>query len=306
MINFIGINALLGLSLYMTLSAGLLSLANAGFMAIGAYVSALLTLEQGWPFPVVLLAGALAAAAVAVPLGVPVLRLRGVFLAIATIGFGEVTRIVILNTDVTRGALGLPNIPTRTETWHIYVLAALLLAGYWRLRRSRMGYALEAIKEDEPAARTMGIATTRYKLAAFVIGAFVAGLAGALDAHLVRAITPATYGFGRAVDNLVYAVVGGMDSFWGPVLGAALITSIPELLRSDAVRDLSIGGFSITPGADTLIVNGLVLLVVILFLPRGLVSLFRPWARRRPYGWTPFKRRRGGRTSREQDEGAAP
>ena len=269
-INFIGINAILGLSLYMTLSAGLLSLANAGFMGIGAYTAALLTLKQGWPYPAALLAGALAAAVVALPLGIPVLRLRGVFLAISTIGFGEVVRIAIINLDITNGALGLPSIPRKTEWWHIYGLLLLLLVVVWRLRRSRMGYALEAIKEDEPAARTMGINTTFYKVAAFVLGAFIAGLAGGMDAHLVNAIGPNSYGFSRAVEILVYGVVGGMNSYWGPMLGALLITSIPEFLRADQIRDLGI-----KPGADRLIINGLVLLGVVLFLPRGLVTIFQ-------------------------------
>src|SRR5215207_8016956 len=211
-INFIGINAILGLSLYITLACGLLSLANAAFMGIGAYTAALLTLKQDWPFPLVLLAGALMAMLIAAPLGLPVLRLRGVFLAISTIGFGEVTRIVINNWDTTGGALGLPSIPQKTQWWHIYGLLVLLLFFFWRLRGSRMGYALEAIREDEAAARTMGINTTYYKVLAFMIGAFIAGLAGALDAHLVRAISPNQYGFTRAVDILIYAVVGGATS----------------------------------------------------------------------------------------------
>jgi branched-chain amino acid transport system permease protein len=274
-INFIGLNAILGLSLYVTLACGLLSLASAAFMGIGAYTAALLTLRQDWPFPLALLAGALAATAVALPLGVPVLRLRGVFLAISTIGFGEVTRIAIINLPVTGGALGLPQIPRKAEWWHIYGLLALLLFVFWRLRGSRAGYALEAIREDEAAARTMGINTTFYKTAAFVAGAFIAGLAGGLEAHITNAIEPRTYGFTRAVDILTYAVVGGMTSFLGPVLGAGVITSIPELLRLDALRDLGI-----KPGPDRVILNGLILLGVILFLPRGLVSIFdwRPGA----------------------------
>lgn len=282
-INFIGLNAILGLSLYITLACGLLSLANAAFMGIGAYTAALLTLKQDWPFPLVLLAGAVMAMLVAAPLGLPVLRLRGVFLAISTIGFGEVTRIVINNWTLTGGALGLPSIPRKTEWWHIYGLLALLLFFFWRLRRSRMGYALEAIREDEAAARTMGINTTYYKVLAFMLGAFIAGLAGALDAHLVRAIAPNQYGFARAVDILTYAVVGGMTAFLGPVLGALLITSIPEVLRNDTLRDLGV-----KPGADRVIINGLILLLVILFLPRGLVSIFdRRWTLprwRRPRG----------------------
>jgi branched-chain amino acid transport system permease protein len=258
----------------MTLSCGLLSLANAAFAGIGAYTAALLTLRQDWPFLPAMLAGALMAMLIAVPLGVPVLRLRGVFLAIATIGFGEVTRIVLINWEPSGGALGLPSIPQKTEWWHIYGLLVLVLFFFWRLRGSRMGYALEAIREDEAAARTMGINTTYYKVLAFMIGAFIAGMAGALEAHYVRAIEPRTYGFARAVEILIYAVVGGITSFVGPVLGSVLITSLPEFMRTDAVRALGV-----KPGADRVILNGLILLGVILFLPRGLVSLFdRRWS----------------------------
>ncbi len=134
-----------------------------------------------------------------------------------------------------------------------------------------MGYALEAIKEDEPAARTTGINPTFYKLMAFGLGAFVAG---GLDAHLVRAISPGTDGFAPAVELLVYAAPGGLQIFWGPLLGATLITSIPELLRAEWGQRAGVN-----PGADVLIINGLVLLLVILFLPRGLVTLFqrRTW-----------------------------
>jgi len=276
-INFFGLNAILGLSIYLTLAAGLLSLANAGFMAIGAYVSALLTIHGHWPFWAVLPGGALVAALVAVPLGLPVLRLRGVFLAIATIGFGEVVRLFFINWDYAGGALGINGIPQQTRWYHIFGLLLVLLYCFWRLRGSRTGFAWEAIREDESAARTMGVNTTFYKLLAFVLGAFIAGLAGGLQAHLRFIVDPNDYGFGEAVDILVFAVVGGMNIFVGPVLGAGLITVLPEALRH-------LRSFGIQPGPDRTLVSGVVLLLVILFLPRGLVSLFteapRSWARR--------------------------
>ncbi len=267
-INFIGLNSILGLSLYITLSAGLLSLANAGFMGIGAYTGAILTIHHHWPFWGALLAGGLVAALLALPLGLPVLRLRGVFLAIATIGFGEVVRLFFVNWSYAGGALGIVGVPQKTKWWHIYLLLAVSLFFFWRLRRSRMGYALEAIRQDEPAARTMGINTTFYKVVAFVIGAFIAGVAGSLQAHLRFIVDPSDYGFSRAVDILVYAVVGGMNIFIGPVLGAGLITILPEALRH-------LKPLGIQPGPDRQLVSGIVLLLVILFLPRGLVSLFQ-------------------------------
>src|SRR5207302_419427 len=201
LLAFVGINALLALSVYATLSCGQLSLANAGFMAIGAYTGALITLHaKGVPFIAVLAASAVLPAIVAVPLGLPVLRLRGVFLAIATIGFGEVVRLGFVNWSYTNGALGLVAIPQKTSLWMIWLLLAAVLYALGRLRGSRAGYALEAIRQDEPAARTMGIATTQYKVAMFALGAAIAGLAGALDAHFTFMVAPGGYGFSRAVD----------------------------------------------------------------------------------------------------------
>ena len=267
---FVGINALLALSVYATLSCGQLSLANAGFMAIGAYAGALTTLHApAIPFALVLLFSMLLPAIVAVPLGLPVLRLRGVFLAIATIGFGEVVRLVFVNSTFTNGALGLVAIPQRTRLWIIYLSLAIVLFVLARLRGSRAGRALEAIREDETAARTMGIDTAAYKLAMLSFGAALAGLAGGLEAHLTYMLSPGAYGFGRVVEMLVQAVVGGSAVFFGPVIGAAFLTVLPEALR-EVGRHVGLG-----PGAFRLLLNGAVLLVVILFLPDGLASLLR-------------------------------
>jgi branched-chain amino acid transport system permease protein len=263
-----GINAILALSLYLTLAAGMLSLANAAFMAIGAYTAALLTLHAGWPFPLVLGAGGSVAALTALPLGVPVLRLRGVFLAIATIGFGEVVRIFFINWSYAGGALGLNGIPRKTALWQIYLLLAVLLFVLWRLRRSRTGYAMEAIREDEAAAATAGVDVTRYKVGLFVAGAFVAGVAGGLQAHLRYIVDPNDYGFSAAVDILVYAVVGGANLFLGPVLGAFLITALPDSLRG-------LKPLGVQPGPDRQLVSGAVLLLVVLFLPSGLISVYQ-------------------------------
>jgi branched-chain amino acid transport system permease protein len=275
LLAFIGLNGLLGLSVYCTLCCGQLSLANAGFMAIGAYTGALLTQNAHAPFPVALLAGAVLPAVIAVPLGLPVLRLRGVFLAIATIGFGEVVRLAFVNWSYTNGALGLVAIPQKTRLWMIWVALVAVMFALARLRGSRAGYALEAIREDEAAARTMGIASTHYKLSMFVLGAAIAGFAGALEAHLTYMVAPNGYGFSRAVDMLVYAVVGGDAVFHGPVAGAAFLTVLPEALRG-AGRALGL-----SPGPLRLFLNGAILLAVILFLPNGIVSLPRTLRERR-------------------------
>ena len=266
-IGYIGVNALLALSVYTTLSCGQLALGNAGFMALGGYAAAILTVNAGWPFAAALAASVLAPAVVAVPLGLPVLRLRGVFLAIATIGFGEVVRLAIVNWDYVNGAQGIVGIPQSAGVGLIWLCLAAVLFVLGRLRGSKWGFALEAIREDEPAARTMGIDTTRYKLAMLVLGAAIAGLAGGLESHFSFMIAPNGFSFERAVDMLVFAVVGGARVFWGPALGAAFLTLLPEVLREVAPL------VGIEPGPLRLMVNGLVLLAVILFLPNGLVSL---------------------------------
>jgi len=264
---YIGLNSLLALSVYATLSCGQLALSSSGFMAIGAYAATLLTLNAGAPFPYALLASAALPALVAVPLGLPVLRLKGVFLAIATIGFGEVVRLGIVNWDYVNGAQGIVAIPQKTKLWMIFLALAAVLFLFARLRGSKWGFALEAIREDEPAARTMGIHTTAYKLAMLVLGAAIAGLAGALEAHYTFMVAPNGFTFVRVVDMLVFAVVGGTAVYWGPVLGAAFLTLLPEILREVAPL------VGIEPGPLRLMVNGLVLLAVILFLPNGLASL---------------------------------
>jgi branched-chain amino acid transport system permease protein len=265
----LGTNALLALSIYLTLSCGLLAMANAAFMGIGAYTASLLTMNAGAPFPLALLGGMAAPAVMAFLIGKPTLRLSGVYLAMATLGFGEVVRVAILNTEAwTGGALGLNGIPQLTEWWHVLLAVVLTLALLWRLKHSKVGRAFEAIKEDETAAGLMGVDVARFKLLAFVLGAVIAGLAGALNAHLTFFIGPAEFGFDRGVEILTMAILGGVNGLAGPVLGALILTLLPELLRS--LRDFR------------LVVNGLILVVIVLFLPQGLwdPARMRKWLRR--------------------------
>ena len=253
----LGTNALLALSIYLTLACGLLAMANAAFMGIGAYTSALLTMNAGAPFPLAIAAGMAAPALVAFIIGKPTLRLSGVYLAMATLAFGEVVRIAILNTeDWTGGALGLNGIPQQTEWWHVLLALVVVLAVLARLRRSRVGRAFNAIKEDETAAGLMGVDVNRYKMLAFVLGAAIAGLAGTLNAHLTFFIGPNEFGFDRGVEILTMTILGGINSLFGPTLGAFIVTLLPEMLR----------GFK----DYRLVVNGLILLGIVMFLPKGL------------------------------------
>ena len=265
----IGINALLALSIWLTLSCGLLAMANAAFMGIGAYTASILTMNYGTPFPVALAGGIAAPTLVALLMGGPTLRLSGVYLAMATLGFGEVVRVLILNADaLTGGALGLNGIPQLTQAWHVVAALVMTLLILWRLRRSRIGRAFEAIKEDTVAASLMGIAVNAHKLLAFALGAGIAGLAGALNAHLTFFIGPSEFGFDRGVDVLTMAILGGTSALTGPVLGALIVTLLPELLRN--FRDFRT------------MMNGAILVLIVLFLPKGLwdPQRFKSWFKR--------------------------
>ena len=253
----LGINALLALSIYLTLSCGMLTLANAAFMGLGAYAASILTMEHEMPFALALLVGVAVPMAVAFAIGKATLRLSGVYLAMATLAFGEVVRIAILNTeDWTGGALGINGIPQLTQWWHVALALLAVLAAFAAMRRSKLGRALEAIKEDETAAGLMGIDVSAHKMLAFVVGAGVAGLAGALNAHLTFFIGPNEYGFDRAVEILTMAILGGISTLTGPVVGSFLLTLLPEMLRG--LKDFR------------LVVNGVLLVVIVLFLSRGL------------------------------------
>lgn len=251
----IGVNAMLALSIYVTLACGLLSLANAAFMGIGAYTAALISMQTGLSFPVALAAAGALPALIALVIGIPTLRLSGVYLAMATLGFGEVVRIILLNLDITGGPMGLNGIPLKTEFWHIVLILAAILYLLGRMRRSRIGRAFEAIKADEVAAQLMGINVAGYKLFAFALGGAIAGVAGGLNAHYTFTIGPGNYAFENAVDILTMAVFGGISNLIGPTAGATILTLLPEILR---------------PFKDfRLAINGLILILVVLYLPNG-------------------------------------
>jgi branched-chain amino acid transport system permease protein len=179
-----------------------------------------------------------------------------------------VVRIAAVNLNITGGAEGLLGMPIETKTWLIYLV--LITVSYFlaRLRHSRIGWSFQSIREDETAAAAMGVHTTFYKTLAFTIGAFIAGLAGAMYAHLNYIISPGEFGFSAAVNLLIYCIVGGSRVWYGPILGAALLTALPEILR----------GIGVTAGPIRMFVNGAILLGVILFLPNGLVSLFNRYS----------------------------
>jgi branched-chain amino acid transport system permease protein len=227
---FLGINALLALSVYVPLAAGLISLGQGGFMAIGAYVSALMT-KAGYPFPVALAAGSLLAALAGLAVGAPALRVRGMYLMILTLGFGEIVRVFFLNFEPTGGPSGLGGIPPLTDVWWVAAACAATLLLLFRMRHARLGRAMIAVHEDEAAAESMGINLVRVKLVAFSVGALLAGLSGGLYAHQALFIDANQFDFQRSAIAFLYVVLGGPANPLGPFLGAALLTLLPEMLR---------------------------------------------------------------------------
>ncbi|QYH35688.1 ATP-binding cassette domain-containing protein [Salinibacterium sp. M195] len=267
LITLIALTAILAFSFYAVLIAGQLSLAQVGLASLAAFTSALVVPSEplfGFIPPLVIgiVFGMFVGAIAAFILGLPVIRLRGVFLAIATLAFGEMVRIFLINQSWTNGAQGL-SFSKLVGPGVAWIALALVAYWFWRLSGSRLGRAFAAIREDELAATTMGIDVPRYRMASFVIAGAVAGLYGVLLAHFSRFADPNEFSFTAAVDGLVTAVVGGVTLFVGPILGSAFLSVLPEVQR---VIGIDAGWIRPT-------ISGVLLLVVILFLPGGLSGL---------------------------------
>lgn len=209
---------------------GQFSIGHAGFMAVGAYSSAVITVKLGMDFPIALIVATLSAAVLGFLIGVPTLRLNGDYLAIATLGLGEIIRITILNIDYVGGASGFMGIPRLTTFPIAFWIMAFVLFFIKNFKNSAEGRACMAIRENEIAAETMGINTTKYKVMAFTIGAGFAGTAGALFSHYYYIAHPASFTFMRSFDVLTMVVLGGLGSISGSVAGAILLTGISAAL----------------------------------------------------------------------------
>lgn len=285
--SFILINIILGVSIYITLSTGQLSLGSAGFMSIGAYTSAILSINLNLPLVISVLSGALLAGLIGILIAIPTLRLSGVYLAIATLGFGEVIRVLFINWEgLTQGAVGISSIPhvgreflkglegigfeasmlglknnqfiSLTVFLLLLLVSMMIITFFIRQHNSRVGRAYTAIKMDESAAEAMGVNITYYKVLAFTQGAMLAGFAGALYAHITAYISPADFGYHRAVEILIFAVFGGSEIIWGPIFGAIFLTAMPEFLR--AVSEYRY------------MIYGIILIVMMAFRPQGLID----------------------------------
>ncbi len=264
----IGINIILAVSLNLINGhTGQFSLGHAGFMAVGGYSAAKLTLTlqsvvPPWMAPVLfvaaLLLGGVMAAAAGLAVGVPTLRLRGDYLAIVTLGFGEIIRVFFQTTEAFGAATGLIGIPKDTNFFWAWSLAAVTVFVVGALVNSTYGRGFIAVHDDEVAASAMGVNPTRYKVTAFVIGAFFAGIAGGLYAHHKSFLSPTGFDFMKSIDIVVMVILGGMGRTTGVIVAAVLLTILPEALR----------GFS----EFRMILYSLLIIFLMLLRPQGLFS----------------------------------
>lgn len=254
---FAGINIILAASLNLINGyTGQFSLGHAGFMAVGAYVGVVLTTNFQMAFPVALLAGSVTAGLLGALIGLPTLRLRGDYLAIATLGLGEIVRIVIINVPYVGGAAGFKGIPHHTDfTWVFFLMLATLFI-IKNFVNSRHGRACLAIRENEIAAESMGVNTTVYKVLAFTIGAFFAGIAGVLFGHNMYILSPASFTFMQSFNILIMVVMGGLGSMTGSIAGALVVTFLSAALAS-------------FPNAR-MIIYALALILLMFYRPQGL------------------------------------
>ncbi len=265
-IIYIGINIILATSLNLINGfAGQFSLGHAGFMALGAYGAAVMTravdATAGDPMsiaflPVALIVGGVVAALAGLIVGIPSLRLRGDYLAITTLGFGEIIRVVIQNIEFLGGARGFTGIPKLTDFFWVFAFVGIVVFVISNLINSTYGKGFLSLRDDEIAAQAMGIDTTKYKVVAFVTGAFFAGIAGGLYAHFVSYINPAQFSFIKSIEIVVMVIVGGMGSTVGVILAAIILTILPEALRGIAEYRM--------------VIYSLLLIVIMISRPQGL------------------------------------
>lgn len=253
------INSILALSLYFSLRAGIFNLSAVGFMAIGAYTAGIFALRLGTPSPVGIFAGVVLSLGIGAMLVYPVLKLRGHYLAIATLSFGAIVQALALNLDdLTNGAGGLIGVPATVKVWHVLIVVALILYAAWTLQKSRTGRAWDAIRTDLSAARAMGIDVEMHRLKAFLISTALAALAGGLWAHVNRVVVPFEFGFPQLTMALVNTLLGGISNPFGPFLGSVIVSTMPDWLSGLAeYRNMLIGAL---------------LVVVVIYLPDGLIS----------------------------------
>ena len=255
-----GIYIIMALSFYLPFMTGQISLGQAGFMAVGAYASAVCTVKFGIPYIPSVLVGGIVAGIVGFVLGVPALRIKGIYLLLLTLGFGEIVRVIFINLNYVGAAAGFPNIPYQQYTLlYAYGTVLILAIFFHRLRKSRLGRAFQAIGNDEGAAELLGVNITAAKLTAFSVGAFIAGIGGGIFAHYQEYIEPLMFGVMQGVEFLVFTIFGGIQIFWGPIFGAFVLTFLPEFFR--VIQNWRMELY------------GVLLIVMMIIRPRGVIGL---------------------------------
>jgi branched-chain amino acid transport system permease protein len=241
----LGINILLGWSVYLPLSTGQASIGNAGFMAIGAYISSYLTLKMGFPLFVATIVGGIFASFIGFLLGFPALRLKGIYLVMGTLAFGEMVRNIFLNWEFFGGAYGMRGMEG-TSLGLVYFWVIFVLFCFFALSRSRMKLNLDSIFDDERVSQLTGINVVKVKVGTFAFGALIAGIAGGLYAHHLRFIEPGSFDVLLSIYMLLFVVFGGMKTYWGALLGAVVFTLVPEISRGlKDYRGVFLGGLII-------------------------------------------------------------
>lgn len=284
-IVFALINVINALSVFFALSTGQISLGTAGFMSVGAYTSAILTMQMNIPIYITVIIGGFIAAIAALLIGGLTTRLNGLYLTIATIGFSEIIRVSFLNWEYVGGALGINGIPSLGSSLTnslaasgalqtlglnyaqlnnivqiiiLLIMITIIVLVWLRIKNSKVGRAFTSVRSDIDAAELSGINVAKYKMLSFVASAFIAGVGGAFFAHTYSTITPNDFSFNLSIDNLLYVVFGGSQIVWGSLFGAIFLTIIPEMLRTLAdYREM---------------VYGVLLLVMMIFRPQGILT----------------------------------
>lgn len=303
----VGVNVTLAVSLNIVNGmTGQFSIGHAGFMAVGAYIAGVVSKvvsQYGISFlpeavsdqvlyAISLLVGGFAAALFGFLVGLPSLRLKGDYLAIVTLGFGEIIRVFVQNTELFGKALGLSGVPQRTTFFSCWLVVVLVVVVARRIRRSTHGRALLAIREDEIAAEAMGVNTTAYKVRAFVVASFFAGLAGGVFAHYQSIVAPSSFTFVKSMEVVVMVVAGGLGSTTGAVIAAVVLTLLPEALRSLFLQVTGDGSMAQKVEQIRMPIYGLLLVVIMLVRPQGLFGTRELW------DMGPFKRLSEGRRGR--------
>jgi branched-chain amino acid transport system permease protein len=280
------LNVAMAIGLYITAMSGQLSMATAAIAGVGGYLAAILTVKQGWPFLPAIAMAAVAGALVGAALALVTLKMRDFILKLTTLAFGEALSVLAFNWDYIGGANSFTGIGLKTDLWTALAAALVALFVAWRFDGSRLGFAARAVRDDPVAAAAMGVSIARARAVTFALGGALVGMAGAIQGHYVLVISPHDLGFFVSLNFIIFLLFGGIQTLWGPILGAVLLTVLPEMLRfTNEYR---------------LILYGLIIVLVVLRRPNGLLTRVPTGREVRLFGLQLRRPRSVARSSPEQ------